>query len=85
MYLIALIFPPLAVLLCGKPWQALLALFLTVCGVIPGVIYAWLIVAEFNADRRNRELIGAIKGSRRRGRSREPEPEDSPNEPFNFG
>ncbi|MFZ4779617.1 MAG: YqaE/Pmp3 family membrane protein, partial [Terrimicrobiaceae bacterium] len=30
-YLLAIILPPLAVLLCGKPFQAVLNLILTLC------------------------------------------------------
>ena len=39
-YLIALIIPPLAVLLCGKPGQAVLNFFLCLLFLVPGVIHA---------------------------------------------
>lgn len=52
MYLLALILPPVAVLICGKPGQALLNLLLTLLGWIPGAIHAVLVVNERKADKR---------------------------------
>lgn len=63
-YLLAVILPPLAVLLCGKPGQALLNLILTIIGWLPGVIHAILVVNSHKADRRNKELIEAIQQNR---------------------
>lgn len=60
-YLIALIFPPLAVLLCGKPFQAILNFFLTLCLYFPGALHAMLVVSSSNADRRHREQLRAIR------------------------
>ena len=37
LYLVAVAFPPLAVLLCGKPFQAILSIPLTLLGWAPGV------------------------------------------------
>ena len=89
MYLIALILPPLAVAMCGKPWQALVACILSLFFWFPGVFYAWVVIAEHNSDRRNRELIGAVRGSNRTRRNRdddEPKPNDfkNPDNPFSF-
>ncbi len=64
-YLLALVLPPLAVLSCGKPFQAILNFFLTLCFWIPGVVHALLVVSNYHADRRNRELIEAIAGRAR--------------------
>jgi len=61
MSLLAIFLPPLAVLLCGKPIQAVLNLFLTICFWIPGVIHAFMVVGSRNADKRNDRLIDAIK------------------------
>ncbi len=61
-YLLAIVLPPLAVLSCGKPFQATLNLVLTLCLWIPGVVHALFVVSNQNADRRNRELIDAIAG-----------------------
>jgi uncharacterized membrane protein YqaE (UPF0057 family) len=59
-YLLAILLPPVAVLMCGKPMSALLNLLLTFFIWIPGVIHAFFIVNNFYADRRNRNLIEAI-------------------------
>jgi uncharacterized membrane protein YqaE (UPF0057 family) len=62
MYLLAVILPPLAVLICGKPIQALLNLALTVfCFWLGGVIHAVMVVSEYKADERNRQLIDSIR------------------------
>lgn len=68
MYLVAIFCPPLAVLMCGKPFQAVVAFFLWLLLWIPGSIYACAIVAERNADRRNDELVRAVRGGRSRRR-----------------
>lgn len=67
MILLAIVFPPLAVLLCGKPMQAFLNFFLTILGWIPGVIHAILVVNARNADRRHKEMMGVMAnaGTRR--------------------
>ena len=44
LYLLAVVLPPLAVLLCGKPFQALLSIPLTLLGWAPGVIHALFVV-----------------------------------------
>lgn len=58
-YLLAILLPPVAVLLCGKPAQALLNCVLTLCLWVPGIIHALLVVASSEADARNRRLIAA--------------------------
>jgi len=60
-YLIAVIFPPLAVLLIGKPIQALLNCFLCLLLYVPGLIHAILVINEKKADKRNNKLIHAMK------------------------
>jgi uncharacterized membrane protein YqaE (UPF0057 family) len=64
-YLIAILLPPVAALLCGKPLQAALCLLLmaTLIGWIPAAVWSCLIVSGRNADRRNAELIRAIQRS----------------------
>lgn len=61
MYLIAIIFPPLAVLFSGKPIQFILNLFLTLLLYFPGLIHAILVVNETKADKRTQRLIEATK------------------------
>ena len=60
-YFLAILLPPLAVFLCGKPVQAILNIVLTLLGWIPGVIHALFVVNSHLADKRNKELVAAIK------------------------
>ena len=55
-YFLAFVFPPLAVLACGRPLVCLLNCVLTVCGLFPGVLHALLVVNSFQADQRMRRL-----------------------------
>ena len=59
-YFIAIICPPAAVLLCGKPFQAVLNLILTLCFWIPGVVHALFVVNSHLADRRMQKMILAV-------------------------
>lgn len=61
LYLFAVICPPLAVLLVGKPIQALLNLFLCILLYFPGLIHAIMVVSESKADKRNKELVRAMR------------------------
>ena len=60
-YLLAIILPPAAVLLCGKPIQAILNLVLTLCFWIPGVVHALFVVNSHLADVRAEKMIAAVK------------------------
>ena len=63
MYLLAILFPPLAVLICGKPIQALINVALCFLLWIPAVIHAWSIVSESKADKRmEKQTNSIIKG-----------------------
>ena len=46
MYLLAIVLPPVAVLIAGKPFQALISLILTILGWLPGAIHAILVVKD---------------------------------------
>jgi uncharacterized membrane protein YqaE (UPF0057 family) len=61
LYLIAILLPPLAVLLCGKPWQAILNVLLTLLIWFPGMIHALLVVNNYYADRRTERLIREMR------------------------
>ncbi len=63
-YLIAIILPPVAVLFCGKPIQALLNLLLTLLLYIPGLIHALLVVNDYYADKRAQRVIRSIRQTR---------------------
>ena len=63
LYLLAILLPPVAVLICGKPVQALLNLVLTLFFWIPGVIHAILVVNRRHADQRTERVVNAIRQS----------------------
>lgn len=63
-YLIAILLPPLAVFLCGKPFQALLNILLTLCFWVPGIIHAVLVVHSHLEDKRADRIIDAMKERR---------------------
>ena len=64
-YLLAILLPPVAVLLCGKPFQAVLNFLLTLCFWVPGAIHALLIANDFYEDQRAERMIGALRASPR--------------------
>lgn len=61
LYLLAILLPPVAVLMCGKPLQALLNLALTLLFWIPGMIHALFVVNGHLADKRSQEQIKAVE------------------------
>lgn len=63
-YLIAILLPPLAVLLCGKPLLALLNVILTLCFWVPGIVHALFVVHGYLADQRTKEIVSAIDKNR---------------------
>ena len=67
LYLIAVVLPPLAVLLCGKPFQAIISfvLQLTLIGWIPATIHALFVVNNHYADRRANRVIQAMRQEQR--------------------
>lgn len=60
MYLIAILLPPVAVLLCGKVFQAVLNVLLTACFIFPGIIHAIFVVSECKAESRMRRQTEAL-------------------------
>lgn len=63
-YLLAILLPPVAVLLCGKPLQALLNVLLTLLLWVPGVLHAFAVVADYKAEKRTDRMIKATARSR---------------------
>ena len=64
LYLVAILCPPLAVLLAGKPVQAVLNLILTIFLYVPGLIHALFVVHDRKADQRMKKhasLLGNRK------------------------
>jgi uncharacterized membrane protein YqaE (UPF0057 family) len=65
LYLLAILLPPVAVLLAGKPFQAAINLVLTLLLWVPGMIHAILVVHNHYADKRTERLIEAQKEAAR--------------------
>ena len=61
LYLVAFILPPLAVLLAGKPFQALLSIPLSLLGWVPGVIHALFVVNNYYADQRSERMLREMR------------------------
>jgi uncharacterized membrane protein YqaE (UPF0057 family) len=61
LYLVAVLLPPLAVLLSGKPFQALLNVILTLLFYIPGLIHAIFVVHNHYADKRTDRLVKEMR------------------------
>jgi uncharacterized membrane protein YqaE (UPF0057 family) len=58
LYLVAVLFPPLAVLLAGKPFQAILNLVLLFITIYVGaLIHALFVVHNHYADKRQDRLL----------------------------
>jgi uncharacterized membrane protein YqaE (UPF0057 family) len=53
-YLLCFIFPPLAILACGKPFQAMLNIPLCLLLVVPGILHALCVCFNTDADTRAR-------------------------------
>jgi uncharacterized membrane protein YqaE (UPF0057 family) len=66
-YILAILLPPLAVLSCGKPFQAILNLILCLFLWIPGVVHALLVVHEHHEDRRAGRVLSAVRYAASRG------------------
>ena len=66
LYLVAVVLPPLAVLLAGKPFQAIISfiLQLTLIGWVPATIHALFVVNNYYADRRADRMIREMHGRR---------------------
>jgi uncharacterized membrane protein YqaE (UPF0057 family) len=66
-YFVAVVLPPLALLMCGRWFQAILNLILCIIGLMTvgigwllAIVHAFAVIANTNADNRHREMIGAI-------------------------
>ena len=61
LYLVAVLLPPLAILIAGKPFQALVSIPLTLLLWVPGVIHAIFVVHNYYADKRTDRLVKAMQ------------------------
>jgi uncharacterized membrane protein YqaE (UPF0057 family) len=59
-FALCILLPPLAVLLAGKPFAALINIPLTFLGWIPGVVHAFFVVNNAEAEKRHRAMIDAM-------------------------
>lgn len=64
LYLLAIVFPPLAVLLAGKPFQAMLNVVLCLFLWVPGIIHAFMVVNESKNNKRHKELIKTLRAGK---------------------
>lgn len=71
LYLLAILLPPVAVLLVGRPIQALLNFLLCLFFYIPGVIHAILIVKDKKDEKRMRKQAELIAKAQRKGNKNE--------------
>jgi uncharacterized membrane protein YqaE (UPF0057 family) len=61
LYLIAILLPPVAVFMAGKPIQAVLNIGLTLLLYFPGLIHALFVVSNHYADKRTKRVVQATK------------------------
>ncbi len=61
LYIVAILLPPLAVLLTGRPFQALLNLLLTLLLYLPGLIHALVVVSDHYADKRAERMVRKLR------------------------
>jgi uncharacterized membrane protein YqaE (UPF0057 family) len=59
-YVIAIFLPPLAVFICGKPFQGILNIFLPLLFWVPGMVHALFVVHNPLADKRTDRIVRAI-------------------------
>ena len=59
-YLLAILLPPIAVFICGKPIQGLINIILTLILYVPGAIHAVLVVHSYYEDKRTERIVDAI-------------------------
>lgn len=62
MYLMAILFPPVAVIMCGKYWQALLNCLFVILFYVPAVVHAVLLVKEHKENERLEKQLNVLKG-----------------------
>lgn len=59
-YLLAILLPPVAVFICGKPIQGIINIILTLLFYVPGAIHAVLVVHTYLADKRTDRIVNAV-------------------------
>lgn len=87
--LLAIICPPLAVLLCGKPFSAVLNAFLCCLFWVPGMAHALMVVDDRFQDKRTRRIAAPLEDMARAmerrqvrmSRAKKPEPRELVRDP----
>ncbi len=82
LYLVAILLPPVAVLIAGKPVQAVLNVLLTLMLWVPGMIHALLVVNNYYADKRTGRVVDAVRQTRQ---PVTPPPQTKPGPPAGWG
>lgn len=57
----AILLPPIAVFICGKPIQDIINIFLTLAFYVPGAVHAMLVVHTYHEDARTDKIVNAMK------------------------
>ena len=65
-YFFTLLFPPLGLLIAGKPIQAILNFFLYLCFIIPSYIHAFAVIKDKKADKRIEKQTKALLNANRK-------------------
>lgn len=65
-YVLAILFPPIAVFLCRRPFQGFVNLILTLCFWVPGMIHALLVVFDRREEERAKQVMESIRQWQRR-------------------
>ena len=63
LYLLALLLPPVAVFICGKPVQGLINIVLCLFLWVPGIIHALFVVHNHHEDKRTDKIVKAIEAA----------------------
>ncbi|MEN8693287.1 MAG: YqaE/Pmp3 family membrane protein [Akkermansiaceae bacterium] len=64
-YLFAILLPPLAVLLCKRPFLACVNLLFTLCLWLPGIIHALFVVSSYEKKSETDRLVKAMAEGRK--------------------
>lgn len=60
-YVLAILLPPIAVLSCGKWFQAVVNLVLTLCFWLPGAIHALFVVNDHHNEQNADRIVNAMR------------------------
>ena len=61
MFILCIILPPIAAAISGGFSSFLINIILTCCGLLPGVVHAFMVTKNAKAEEQNEKLIVAMK------------------------